>query len=36
MYSSLDVGKVKKYMVTANIHLFVSRVQSYSSILRFY
>ena len=37
MYSSLDTGKVKnKYMVTAYIHLFRSRVQLYSSILGFY
>ena len=35
MYSSLDTGKVQKYMVTAYMHLFRSRVQLYSSILGF-
>ena len=36
MFISLDIEKVKNYMVTAYIHLFRSRVQLYSSILGFY
>ena len=36
MYSSLDIGKVEKDMVTAYIHLFRSRVQLFSSISGFY
>ena len=35
-YSCLDIGKVKKYMGTAYMHLFKSRVQLYSIILGFY
>ena len=34
--SSLGIGKVKKYIVTAYIHLLRGRVQLYSSILGFY
>ena len=36
MCTSLDIGKVKKYLVTACMHLFRSRVQLYSSILDFH
>ena len=36
MYSSLDIEQVKKYMATAYIHLFRSRVLLYSGILGFY
>ena len=35
MYSSLDIGKVKLYMVTAYIYLFRSRVQFFSSVQHF-
>ena len=35
MYSFLDIGKVKKYMVTAYIYLFRSRVQFFSSVQHF-
>ena len=34
MFSSLDIGKVKKYMVIPYINLFSSRVQLYSSAFR--
>ena len=35
MYSSLDIGKAKLYIVTAYIYLFRSRVQFFSSVQHF-
>ena len=35
MYSSLEIAKVKLYMVTAYIYLFRSRVQFFSSVQHF-
>ena len=35
IYSSLEIGKVKKHLVTAYMHLYRSRVQLYPSIFGF-